>query len=430
MKPTQLLTFDGRGFLHCNQVLANYLPAFDPGLTALGLNDGLLAGATLTALENAYGKAGAGLILRDAGVVSSKVISDNDALAKLANRNLSTLPVRLVDENKRDWHLEEVNVSPAWQHWGGPHHIDWGSVKVGQIDTGYTNHPVFGFGGTPWVDVAAARTMFAAGANGGDPGPGNGLDPLADLFDGHGTRIGSVICGFDPSAPNGLYLGIAPKVPLVPVRIANTVLAGHAQNEMAAALDYLVNTAKVSVVNLSMGFLPHTPIKALRNAINNAYMSGVIFVCAAGQPMRQVVSPAHMRRTIAAAGSAIGSVPWGGSAYGPTVDWTAPAKDLYRANMKKLGVPIYGGGGDGTSYATAISSGAAALWLARHADALAQKYPNPWQRVEAFKVAAKATSRLMPHQQAGSFGAGILNIANLLNFDLPNISPSDQGTAA
>lgn len=80
---------------------------------------------------------------------------------------------------------------------------------------------------------------------------------------------------------------------------------------------------------------------------------------------------------------------------------------------------MYGGGGDGTSYATAISAGVAALWMARHGEALTLKYPEGWQRVEAFKVAAKEAARLMPNQQPGSFGAGILNIADLLNFALP-----------
>jgi subtilisin family serine protease len=242
-------------------------------------------------------------------------------------------------------------------------------------------------------------------------------------MDGHGTRIASVICGHDPAAPGGTYLGVAPKVPLVPVRIANIVLITHAQRELAQALRYLVNDAKVSVINLSMGFLPRTQMRVLDKAIDEAYLAGVIFACAAGQPLRHVVAPAHGRRTIAAAGSTLDnegrSVPWGQSAYGPAVDWAAPAAHMHRAEMRKPAVPAYAGRGDGTSYATAITSGAAALWLARHGNALAAAYPQPWQRVEAFKAVAKATARRMPNQQPGAFGAGILNIAGLLDAPLP-----------
>lgn len=427
MKPISLLEFDGRGLLHCRLTLEEYLPGLDPGLAALDESRGLLADSTLIALERAYGKAGGQAVLRKAGVLRRTPISDRAALDQLAARDTSALPARPTAGVPLDWHLDEVNVRAAWtQHWGGPDNIAWGSVRVGQIDTGYTPHPAFGFGGQPWLDVAAGRTFYAPGQDNGDPGPGQGIDPLSALMDGHGTRVGSVICGHDPSAPGGPYLGLAPRVPLVPVRIANFVLISHAQRELAQALRYLVNEAKVSVINLSMGFLPRAQMGVLDKAIDEAYLAGVIFVCAAGQPLRQVVSPAHGRRTIAIAGSTPGSVPWGQSAYGPTVDWTAPAAQIHRAEMRKPSTPAYAGGGDGTSYATAMTSGTAALWLARHGDALSVAYPQGWQRVEAFKAVAKATARPMPNQQPGSFGAGILNVTELLNAPLPAIATLQQ----
>lgn len=416
----KLLKLDDRGFLHCLITLQQYLPGLDPGLTALGAKEALIAEPTLLALQEAYGKAGRADILRQAGVLSSQRLGQADALDRLAHRDQAKLPARASAPADRGWHLDEVNVRAAWtQHWGGPNAINWADVKVGQIDTGYTRHPVLGFPAQPWLDVAAGRTFFAPGEDGGDPGPGQGVDPLAGQMDGHGTRVASVICGHDPAAPLGTYLGIAPKVPLVPVRIANIVLISHAQRELAQALRYLVNDAKVSVINLSMGFLPRTQIKVLDKAIDEAYEAGVILVCAAGQPLRYVVSPAHGRRTIAAAGSTLGSVPWGKSAYGSAVDWAGPADHIYRAEMRKPATPEYAGGGDGTSYATAITTGAAALWLARRAADLPAAYSKPWQRVEAFKAVAKATARKMPEQKPGSFGAGILDVASLLNEELP-----------
>lgn len=351
----------------------------DPGLTALGQTQALLAGSTLTALERTYGAAGRATILKQGGVVRSRTVTQAEALGRMTERDTGALPPRPIAAASLTWHLDEVNVRTAWQeHWGGPDQIAWDSVRVGQIDTGYTPHPVFGFGGQPWLDVAGGRTFFAVGEDGGDPGPGQGIDPLAGLMDGHGTRVGSVICGHDKSAPGGTYLGVAPRVPLVPVRIANIVLISHAQRELAQALRYLVNDAKVSVVNLSMGFLPRTQMKVLDKAIDEAYLAGVLFICAAGQPLRHVVSPAHGRRTIAAAGSTVGSVPWGQSAYGSAVDWAAPADHIHRAEMRKPAKPAYAGGGDGTSYAAAITSGAAALWLARHGKSLGTAYPHRW----------------------------------------------------
>lgn len=427
MKQTRLLEFDGRGLLHGRLTLEQYLPGLDPGLVPLDTSQGLLADATLTALERAYGAAGSAAVLRQAGVLRSRPISQKEALKRLVARNTAMLPARLTSGVAPGWHLDGVNVRAAWQqHWGGPDQIHWGTLKVGQIDTGYTPHPAFGFGNQPWLDVAGARTFFAVGSGGGDPGPGSGIDPLERLWDGHGTRVGSVICGHDAAAPGGPYYGIAPKVPLVPVRIANVVLISHAQRELAQALRYLVHDAKVSVVNLSMGFLPRTQMGILDSAIDEAYRAGVILVCAAGQPLRHVVSPAHGRRTLAVAGSTADHVPWGDSAYGSAVDWAAPAKDIHRAEMHRPASPAYAEGGDGTSYAAAITSGAAALWLARHGGALAAAYPAAWQRVEAFKAVAKATARPMSHQQPGSFGSGILNIADLLNAALPPAGPLQE----
>jgi hypothetical protein len=422
MAASHLLKLDERGYLHCLLTLQQYLPGVDPGLTALGPRQALMAEPTLLALERAYGRVERAAVLRQAGVVSSASLSQSDTLKHLRQRDAASLPIRASALADRGWHLDEVNVRTAWaRHWGGPDGIDWGGVKVGQIDTGYTPHPAFGFGaGQPWLDAAAGRTFFAPGEDGGDPGPGQGIDPLAGQMDGHGTRIASVICGYDPAAPLGIYLGIAPKVPLVPVRIANLVLITHAQRELAQAIRYLVNDAKVSVINLSMGFLPRTQMKVLDKAIDEAYEAGVIFACAAGQPLRHVVSPAHGRRTIAAAGSTLGSVPWGKSAYGNAVDWAAPADHIYRAETRRPATPAYAGAGDGTSYATAITTGAAALWLARHASVLPAAYPQAWQRVEAFKAVAKSTARKMPNQQPGAFGAGVLDIAALLDSALPD----------
>ena len=417
-----LLQLSAHGLPQCQAVLARELPGLDPGLVALTPRRALLPASTLRSLRARYGRQGCEAVLREAGVQQHDPISNDQALRLVRQRDFSRLPPRpAAAADNRLWHLDAVRAREAWQqHWGGPDAIAWGAVRVGQIDTGYTRHPALGFPDNTWVDVAGGRTWFNPGEGGGSDGPGLGVDNNDRLRDGHGTRVASVICGDHAAAPGGRYLGVAPRVPLVPVRIADDVLIPHAQRELAQAIRYLVREARLSVINLSMGFLPRSQIKVLDQAIDEAYESGVILVCAAGQPLPRVVSPAHGRRTLAVAGSTPAGIPWGQSAHGNAVNWTAPAADILRADTNRQGQFGYAGNGDGTSYAAAISTGAAALWLARHGEAaLKAAYPSPWQRVAAFQQVAEATAKPMPHQQPGSFGFGILDIADLLATPLP-----------
>ena len=417
-----LLQLSANGLPQCQAVLARELPDLDPGLVALTPRRALLPASTLRSLRARYGRQGCEAVLREAGVQQHDPISNDQALRLVRQTRLQP-PAAQARRRSR-----QPPVAPGRgartcglaAALGGPEAIAWGAVRVGQIDTGYTRHPALGFPDNTWVDVAGGRTWFNPGEGGGSDGPGLGVDNNDRLRDGHGTRVASVICGDHAAAPGGRYLGVAPRVPLVPVRIADDVLIPHAQRELAQAIRYLVREARVSVINLSMGFLPRSQIKVLDQAIDEAYESGVILVCAAGQPLPRVVSPAHGRRTLAVAGSTPAGIPWGQSAHGNAVNWTAPAADILRADTNRQGQFGYAGNGDGTSYAAAISTGAAALWLARHGEAaLKAAYPSPWQRVAAFQQVAEATAKPMPHQQQGSFGFGILDITDLLATPLP-----------
>ncbi|MCC7150809.1 MAG: S8/S53 family peptidase [Rubrivivax sp.] len=422
-----LLDLGDDGIAAARAQLEHYLPGLDPGLVPLSAQTALLPDTTLLALQRSYGLRAAADILQRAGVRQHRALPDIEALDLLLARDAAAAPDRALRAGvARDWHLTAVKAQDAWARWGGPLAIDWADLRVGQIDTGYLPHPVFGFPAAPWIDVPAGRTFFASGpgtddgAAVGGSGPGGGVDANQAAYDGHGTRVASVICGHDPGAPPAPFFGVAPRVPLVPVRIANHVFISHAQRELARALHYLLQQPGLGVINLSMGFLPRTQMGVLDRAIDAAYEAGVIVVCAAGQPLASVIAPAHGRRTVAVAGSTVGGIPWGSSAHGTAVDWAAPADAIYRAEVRRDGSAAYAGGGDGTSYAAAITTGAAALWLAHHRNALPARYLQPWQRVEAFIATAGATARAMPHQQPGSFGSGILDIDALLAAPLPD----------
>lgn len=426
-----LLEHAPNGYRQASRVFARYLAG--PGLTPLGATRTLMPAPTARALRTTYGAEEIVSICEQAGVRGARSVDDKGALALLDARDLRHLPPRPATrhvEGELDWHLDRVGAPGAWALLGGPDDIEWGAVRVGHVDTGYTEHPAFGFGRDPWVLQSLGRTFFAAGNELDDPGPGGGIDPLLGQLDGHGTRTASTICGHASNAAGRPFYGIAPKVPLVPVRIANHVWINHAQRELAQAIDYLVEEARVSVISLSMGIAFATILRPLRRSLDHAYESGVIFVAAAGNHVQFVVAPARLSRTLAVAGTTRADKPWHSSSFGPQVDLSGPAQDVRRAQMQLRGTPGYADGGDGTSYATAMVAGAAALWLARHGDALETRYPEPWQRVEAFRTLVRETARLPDGWIAnGGFGTGVLDASRLLRADLP-APASSPDTAA
>ncbi|MDO9285555.1 MAG: S8/S53 family peptidase [Aquabacterium sp.] len=423
-----LLTTDGRSITEVERKLRKYLPGLDTRLWPTGPTQAVLRAPLVQALETDYPSIGAGPLLKVIGITRIDAIDDETSATLVSLRDVDQLPPKLAPAVRAaadtyDWHLRKTRTPEAWALLGGPDAISWGAVKVGHIDTGYTQHPALGFAATTWLDLANARSFVpdpqAGEATLPSPELGGGLDNLQGLNGGHGTRIGATICGHAPNAAGGPFYGVAPKVPLVPARITDAVWINHRQVEFRDAVRHLIGTAGVQVINVSLGVFVSAIRKELRQAINEAYDAGVIMVCAAGNIVNPVVAPARLSRTLAVGGVTAADVPWSGSSYGPETDFSCYADDLRRANVKSGPKYNYAGGGDGTSYATAITSGAAALWLAHHGAALQAAYPQPWQRIEAFRTAARQTARVPDGWNPGAFGSGILDIEALLKAPLP-----------
>ena len=435
-----ILVTDGRPLSAVEKQLAKYLPGLDARLFPFSEHQAILRGSLVHALSVEYPSIPVLRMLTVFGVAALKPVADEASAMILAGRDEIDLPARpglaaaaraARSAGGFDWHLEQTRVPGAWQLLGGPDAIAWGATKVGHIDTGYTNHPVFGFPNA-WLDTAKATTFFPSPSNPDapvNPELGAGLDNGVGISAGHGTRIGSSICGRDLNATGGAFYGVAPAVPLLPVRITDSVWINHAQRQFEQAITHLLAQG-VGVINVSLGVFLGSMTSALRRAVNTAYDAGVILICAAGNHVNSVVGPASLARTIAVAGVTRSDAPWSGSSFGPEVDISAPAADLRRASVKGTSKFSYGFGGDGTSYATAITTGAAALWLTHRAAELSTAYTQPWQRIEAFRVLARGTARVPTVWQPGSFGTGILDACALLAAPLPPIAQLHEAAAA
>ncbi len=366
-----------------------------------------------------------------------------------------------------DWNLKMVRSREARRllpkvPGSGTDAVAWGNVRVAHLDTGYTEHPAFGdwAGGAAWLRVADGLNLREPGQQPRDP-----LDYEGNP--GHGTRTCSILCGEavplpgEGGAPS--EIGVAPRLPVVPCRIVDSVVLTPERNREAVkeGLKHAVRTG-CQVVSISLG-VPGFPPWAkggMGRGVDRAYEAGVIMVAAAGQIIDRVCYPAKYDRTIG-----VGGVTWERRIWfrynngEDMIDVWAPAEGVPRADSLALGGSITvfptegadpgasglsGGGSDssagshsgkygkgaGTSYATAHVAAAAAMWLLARKDDLAEAYSEPWQRVEAFRRLLRATAKPIDGGRTRN-GTGILDIEALLQANLPpagslRMAPEDK----
>lgn len=423
----KVIVTDGTFEDYRRQMLALAGPGIDVGVLQVGVHEALVRPHLLRHLRSQNPGETLDVLLRNAGANRIDWIKEADAYTLYMQRIEEDLDPK-ADVPAPDalggsaWHHQAVRTAQAWAAVGGPDAIDWQGVRVGQLDTGYTRHKAWGHGqpGGTWLDEALCKTFMYEQLPDGWLPPlvaSDGIDPMpfGGLFQGHGTRIGTTISGHLRVGGNVTFRGVAPRVPHVVVRITDSVGINGRQQEFADGLRYLVDVAQVDVVNVSLGIYPPVVAPALRHAIGYAYAKGVIVVCAAGNHIDPVVPPAALPETIAVAATTWQSLPWHGSSFGPAVDFSAPGAVITKAMAVRNGIGSeIRGTGNGTSYAAAITTGAAALWLRRWGPQILANYGRTEKRVEAFRQAAVASCKPPPPGwQPTPFGAGILDIGKL-----------------
>lgn len=310
------------------------------------------------------------------------------------------------------WHWVEVGVQEAWDLETRPRGQ---GVRIGHPDTGYTRHPAL------WPADAASKVLPAQGldlVDGGDPA--DELEAGPGLFPGHGTRTSSVI-GARWTAEE--YDGVAPEAEIIPIRASRSVVV-FSPTRLAQAIDHAVAKG-CHIVSISMG---GPAFLLLRRACERAEAAGTLIVAAAGNYTGIVVWPAAYEQVVACAASGRDKAPWKRSARGPDVDVTAPGADVWVATWDDEGNAILHPG-SGTSFATAITAGAAALWMSHHGVArLRERYPGP-ALPRAFRwVLANAPKGALSTDEPWRYGGGILRVPALLAHRLPE--PEDLEDAA
>lgn len=340
--------------------------------------------------------------------------------------------------------------------------------RVAMIDTGIRyDYPTI----PPNLDIEAARSFTKKGKVINDENATDrGIIPEKH---GHGTATANLLAGgflSSKDSPDGIWNGIigaAPQMKIIPLRISESVVILSAK-AFAEALNYAVNI-NVDVVSMSMA---GAPSNKMAEAINNAYLKGVVVVCAGGNQWSSGVMgalpdalmyPARFERVIAAVGVAFDGRPYRadlttsdvqarseggetmGSCYGPE-DSNKSVLAAYTPNT------IWAGGdgdktgktkatmdGGGTSTATPQIAAAAAMWLELHGEALDEaigayqrtakgrelaeksKYGLKWMRVEAvryalFNSAKKEVGKENNKHYDHLYGNGVLQAYEALRY--------------
>lgn len=266
--------------------------------------------------------------------------------------------------------VREQLLCPGYSECGGE------PVTIAFLDTGIKAHPDFDNRIVAFKDCVNNRT--------------NAYDDS-----GHGTHVCGIAVG-DGRVSEGIYMGISPKSKLVMCKVLDANGDGLA-DQMLDGLNWIINMReelKIRIVNISVGIGCLKDLnkkRELQQKVEEAYDKGMLVVCAAGNlgPERGSISPLGVSRKVIAVGCHDGEYfkdyenrcevysgrgPTGNIIKKP--DIVAPGTEIVSCNTnyyikgkKHKGVNIYQNAyvaKSGTSMATAIVTGTAALLWQKH----------------------------------------------------------------
>ncbi|WP_163512848.1 S8 family serine peptidase [Fodinicola acaciae] len=251
-------------------------------------------------------------------------------------------PAAAYQVRQAQWYLDPLQITQAQQLTRGR------GVTVAVIDTGVDAR----------IPELSGRVVAGSGF-----GPGQGSDGTHDV-EGHGTAMAALIAG--SGGDDERVLGVAPEATILPVQVLGAK-GGGPDSAIAEALRYAADHG-AKVANLSLGGQGRISSELL-SAIRYAQSKDVVVVAAAGNVAngdRDVSGIAAVPGVVAVSGIGQNGDAWDGSAKGPETVVSSAAMNII--------VPTRSGEGlgyrlsDGTSQATAITSGVIALIRAQHPD--------------------------------------------------------------
>ena len=287
----------------------------------------------------------------------------------------------------RQWHLTALDVADAQR-------ISTGAgVTVALVDSGVK------------AEHRDLRAAILPGFDATGDGRGDGRDDPV----GHGTEMAGIIAGRGHGGGSGI-LGIAPGAKIFP---AGAAIDGPSNGaDIARAIDQATKSG-AKVMNLSFA---RPAGQNIREAIQRARAADIVVVAGSGNTDRPAADrfPALYPEVLS-----VGAVDRDGklskiSVTNEGVDIVAPGQDIATTGIFSSGYSI----GTGTSPATAMVSGAAAL--------IRSKYPDLSAADVIHRLTATATDA-GPKGRDDSYGFGRLNLVKALTAE---VGPAPAESAA
>ncbi|WP_435823599.1 type VII secretion-associated serine protease mycosin [Micromonospora haikouensis] len=276
------------------------------------------------------------------------------------------------------WHLKYLDVTKA-------HQISRGDgVTVAVPDTGVDRHPDLQKNLLPGIDVIS----------GGD---GRGQRDQ----NSHGTGMAGLIAAHGRSGKLGA-LGISPQAKILPIFCSPPHADGN-PDALAQGIEFAISNG-ADIISISSG---GGTSSRLNQAVETALASDIVIVAGSGnRPLDQLVSyPASEPAVLAVGGIDRDGKHAAISTTGPEVDVVAPAVDIYSTSINGKYRR-----GTGTSDATAIVAGAAAL--------VRSKYPDLPASEVVHRLTATAVDKGPPGRD-DEYGYGVVDLVAALTADVP-----------
>lgn len=314
----------------------------------------------------------------------------------------------------RGWAPLGLGVLEAWKKTKGA------GIRIASIDTGYSSHQQL----EGVIDQSRPHLNLVEG--GADAHDQFSTDVLLSN-PGHGTLVASVVASRGALTADGStdsskgVTGSAPEAQILPIRAIRSVVDLR-QSRIPAAIEHAIETdCDLIVMALGSAF----PIEPVEVALRAAVQRGMVIVCAAGNCVGEVVFPARFAPhglTTAVAAVDYAYVPWEKTSKGDAVTVSAFGEAVWGARKNKADAaddvirPS-----QGTTLATSLTVGAAALWLAAHGgrDKVKQAADAAGVTVQRMFNDLVAATAYRPAGWPSGMGAGLVNAGALVNRPLP-----------